>query len=145
MSRTQTFVSNGTKKKIEAIVRQRNVDCSYLIDINLSNTTTMLVEFGIKTYNQERKNNGEKIERDKCNKLILEHVINTTLIMQYLVSNQPPGVIGIDRSDPRPIFAIISSRVKETVEAFHFEQMIRNHLARLSVLHSYASSIRLFV
>jgi hypothetical protein len=115
VSRIQTFVSNGTKKKIEAIIRQRNVDCSYSIDINLSNTTAMLIELGIKTYNQESNSIGDEFDQAKYNKLLLEHVINTSLIMQYLVSNQSLGELGIDGDDPRCISSIISSRVKETV------------------------------
>lgn len=115
MSRIQTFVSNETKKKIEAIVRQRNIDCSYSIDINLSNTTAMLIELGIKTYNQESNSIGDKFDQAKYNKLFLEHVLKTSLIMQHLVSNQSLGELGIDEADQRPISSIINSKVKETV------------------------------
>lgn len=115
MSRIQTFVSNGTKKKIEAIVRQRNVDCSYSIDINLSNTTAMLIELGIKTYNQESNSIGDELDQAKYNKLLLEHVINTSLIIQHHLSNQSLGELGIDGDDPRSISSIVNSRVKETL------------------------------
>lgn len=75
----------------------------------------MLIELGIKTYNQESNSIGDEFDQAKYNKLLLEHVINTSLIMQYLVSNQSLGELGIDGDDPRSISSIISSRVKETV------------------------------
>lgn len=60
MTRVQTFIGKDTKKKLDAIVRQRSIDCSYTLDINLSNTAAMLIDLGIRTYHQERQQQDDK-------------------------------------------------------------------------------------
>lgn len=118
MTRVQTFISKDTKKKLDAIVRQRNIDCSYTQDINVSNTAAMLIDLGIRTYHQERKQEDDKFDQGKYNEILLEHVMMASLIMQYLASNLSRDEMEVFTNDPRPVSLVIGARVKEILMKF---------------------------
>ncbi|UHM93596.1 relaxosome protein TraM [Rahnella victoriana] len=118
MTRVQTFIGKDTKKKLDAIVRQRSIDCSYTLDINLSNTAAMLIDLGIRTYHQERQQQDDKFDQGKYNEILLEHVMMISLIMQHLARNLSLDNMEVSTNDPRPVSLVIDARVKETLMKF---------------------------
>lgn len=85
MPKIQTFVSSAIEEEINNIVQQKKMEGANHFEANLSNTTSMLVELGLRVYKLQRERKEEGFSQTEFNKVMLENMMKTSLISQKLM------------------------------------------------------------
>lgn len=85
MPRIQTFVSNDIEKEIVDIINIKRSEGASKDEANVSNTTSMLIELGIRVYKLQRQKSEGGFSQIEFNKVMLENMMKTSFICQKLL------------------------------------------------------------
>ncbi|QLK63884.1 relaxosome protein TraM (plasmid) [Enterobacteriaceae bacterium Kacie_13] len=85
MPRLQTFVSNEIEQEIVDIINVKRSEGATKDEANVSNTTSMLIELGIRVYKLQRVKQEGGFSQAEFNKVMLENMMKTSLICQKLI------------------------------------------------------------
>lgn len=85
MPRIQTFVSNDIEKEIIDIINIKRSEGATKDEANVSNTTSMLVELGIRVYKLQRQKVEGGFSQIEFNKVMLENMMITSFVCQKLL------------------------------------------------------------
>lgn len=86
MPRIQTFVSNDIEMKLNDIVSVKRTEGASREEANISNTTAMIIELGIRVYQLQRERAEGGFSQIEFNKVLLENVIKSNLICQKILA-----------------------------------------------------------
>lgn len=127
MPKIQTFVSSAIEEEINNIVLEKRTEGADRFEANLSNTTSMLVELGLRVYKLQRNRQEGGFSQVEFNKVMLENMIKTSLISQKLlrISSRSTEIIGVDDFELSRMSAQIKSGVDTIMEQF-FPQMFED-------------------
>ncbi|HHL2713241.1 TPA: conjugal transfer relaxosome DNA-binding protein TraM [Yersinia enterocolitica] len=85
MPRIQTFVSNDIEQEIIDIITIKRSEGATKDEANVSNTTSMLIELGIRVYKLQRQKAEGGFSQIEFNKIMLENMMQTSFICQKLL------------------------------------------------------------
>ncbi|MBS0057634.1 conjugal transfer relaxosome DNA-binding protein TraM [Yersinia sp. Marseille-Q3913] len=85
MPRIQTFVSNDIEQEIVDIINIKRSEGASKDEANVSNTTSMLIELGIRVYKLQRQKSEGGFSQIEFNKVMLENMMKTSFICQKLL------------------------------------------------------------
>ncbi|MFV8801876.1 conjugal transfer relaxosome DNA-binding protein TraM [Yersinia sp. LJYL362] len=85
MPRIQTFVSNDIEQEIVDIINVKRSEGASKDEANVSNTTSMLIELGIRVYKLQRQKSEGGFSQIEFNKIMLENMMKTSFICQKLL------------------------------------------------------------
>lgn len=85
MPRIQTFVSNDIESKLNDIVSVKRMEGASFEEANISNTTAMLIELGIRVYELQREKQEGGFSQAEFNKVMLENVMKASLLCQKIL------------------------------------------------------------
>lgn len=85
MPKIQVFITNQVEEEIQNIVQEKRTEGADRSEANVSNTSAMLIELGLRVYKLqgERKEGG--FSQAEFNKIMLENMMKTSLICQKLI------------------------------------------------------------
>jgi len=120
MPRLQTFVSNVIEQEIRDIINVKRGEGATKDEANVSNTTSMLIELGIRVYKLQRVKQDGGFSQVEFNKLMLENVMKTSLICQKLlrINANNSEVNGIEEFVFNTMAVQIKSTATEVVTRF---------------------------
>lgn len=113
MPRIQTFVSNDIEQEIVDIINIKRSEGATKDEANVSNTTSMLIELGIRVYKLQRQKTEGGFSQVEFNKTLLEHMMKTSFICQKLlgINSYNSEVQGI----PHFQYKVMSTQIKSDV------------------------------
>ena len=116
MPRIQTFVSNDIEMKLSDIVKIKRSEGASKDEANISNTTAMIIELGIRVYElqHERKANG--FNQIEFNKILLENVVKSNLVCQKLLAISIQNV-EVKEQDALSNLTLIAGQIKNASDA----------------------------
>jgi hypothetical protein len=85
MPRIQTFVSNDIEQEIMDIINIKRSEGATKDEANVSNTTSMLIELGIRVYKLQRQKVEGGFSQIEFNKIMLENMMKTSFVCQKLL------------------------------------------------------------
>ncbi|MGE4687776.1 conjugal transfer relaxosome DNA-binding protein TraM [Yersinia enterocolitica] len=85
MPRIQTFVSNDIEQEIVDIINIKRSEGASKDEANVSNTTSMLIELGIRVYKLQRQKSEGGFSQVEFNKVMLENMMKTSFVCQKLL------------------------------------------------------------
>lgn len=112
MPRLQTFVSNEVEQEIVDIINVKRSEGATKDEANVSNTTSMLIELGIRVYKLQRVKQEGGFSQAEFNKVMLENMMKTSLICQKLlrINSNNSEIKGIDEF----AFNAMAAQIKNT-------------------------------
>lgn len=116
MPRIQTFVSNDIEMKLSDIVNIKRSEGASKDEANISNTTAMIIELGIRVYElqHERKENG--FSQIEFNKILLDNVVKSNLVCQKLLAINTQN-IEVEGQDTLSNLSLIAGQIKNASES----------------------------
>lgn len=120
MPKIQTFVSSAIEEEINNIVLEKRTEGADRFEANLSNTTSMLVELGLRVYKIQRNRQEGGFSQVEFNKVMLENMIKTSLISQKLlrISSRNAEIHGVDDFELLRMSSQIKMGVDTIMEQF---------------------------
>lgn len=120
MPKIQTFVSSAIEEEINNIVLEKRTEGADRFEANLSNTTSMLVELGLRVYKIQRNRQEGGFSQVEFNKVMLENMIKTSLISQKLlrISSRNAEIHGVDDFEISRMSSQIKMGVDTIMEQF---------------------------
>ena len=120
MPKIQTFVSSAIEEEINNIVLEKRTEGADRFEANLSNTTSMLVELGLRVYKIQRNRQDGGFSQVEFNKVMLENMIKTSLISQKLlrISSRNTEIHGVDDFELSRMSSQIKMGVDTIMEQF---------------------------
>lgn len=120
MPKIQTFVSSAIEEEINNIVLEKRTEGADRFESNLSNTTSMLVELGLRVYKIQRNRQEGGFSQVEFNKVMLENMIKTSLISQKLlrISSRNAEIYGVDDFEISRMSSQIKMGVDTIMEQF---------------------------
>ncbi|PKE28111.1 conjugal transfer protein TraM [Rahnella sp. AA] len=120
MPKIQTFVSSAIEEEINNIVLEKRTEGADRFEANLSNTTSMLVELGLRVYKIQRNRQEGGFSQVEFNKVMLENMIKTSLISQKLlrISSRNAEIYGVDDFEISRMSSQIKMGVDTIMEQF---------------------------
>lgn len=85
MPKIQVFITNPVEKEIQNIVQEKRSEGADRSEANVSNTSSMLIELGLRVYRLQNEKKEGGFSQSEFNKVMLEHMIKTSLISQKLI------------------------------------------------------------
>lgn len=120
MPRIQTFVSNDIEAKLNDIVSVKRMEGASFEEANVSSTTAMLIELGIRVYELQREKKEGGFSQAEFNKVMLENMMKTTLICQKIIriNSKNTEVQGLEEFTLGAMSSQIKSGVDSVMETF---------------------------
>lgn len=120
MPRIQTFVSNDIEAKLNDIVSVKRMEGASFEEANVSSTTAMLIELGIRVYELQREKKEGGFSQVEFNKVMLENMLKTTLICQKIIriNSKNAEVQGLEEYTLGAMSSQIKSGVDSVMETF---------------------------
>lgn len=120
MPRIQTFVSNDVEMKLNDIVSVKRTEGASREEANISNTTAMIIELGIRVYELQKERAEGGFSQIEFNKVMLENMIKTTLMCQKIIriNSKNTEVKGMDEFTLRTMSSQIKTGVDSVMETF---------------------------
>lgn len=120
MPRLQTFVSGEIEQEIVDIINVKRSEGATKDEANVSNTTSMLIELGIRVYKLQRVNQEGSFSQAELNKIMLENMIKTSLICQKLlrINSNNSEVKGVEEFAFNSMAVQIRSAATDVVNHF---------------------------
>lgn len=120
MPRIQTFVSNDVEMKLNDIVSVKRTEGASREEANISNTTAMIIELGIRVYELQRERAEGGFSQIEFNKVMLENMMKTTLMCQKIIriNSKNTEVQGMDEFTLRTMSSQIKTGVDSVMETF---------------------------
>lgn len=124
MPRLQTFVSNEVEQEIVDIINVKRSEGATKDEANVSNTTSMLIELGIRVYKLQRVKQEGGFSQGEFNKVMLDNMMKTSLICQKLlrINSNNSEIKGIDEF----AFNSMAAQIKNTATGV-VTQFFPNH------------------
>ncbi|AWK15141.1 conjugal transfer relaxosome DNA-binding protein TraM [Candidatus Fukatsuia symbiotica] len=85
MPKLQVFINKTILEKINTIVFNKRNDGAKKHEVNTSNTTSMLIELGLKVYELQQRKTESNFNQTELNKVMLENMVKTNFICQKLL------------------------------------------------------------
>jgi len=85
MPKIQVFITNPVEEEIQNIVQEKRSEGADRSEANVSNTSSMLIELGLRVYKLQNEKKEGGFSQIEFNKVMLEHMIKTSLISQKLI------------------------------------------------------------
>lgn len=120
MPRIQTFVSNDVEIKLNDIVSIKRTEGASREEANISNTTAMIIELGIRVYELQRERAEGGFSQIEFNKVMLENMMKTSAISQKMIKilSKTSEVQGLDEFSIKAMSPQIKAVVDATMEQF---------------------------
>jgi hypothetical protein len=120
MPRIQTFVSNEIEQELIDIINIKRSEGATKDEANVSNTTSMLIELGIRVYKLQREKTEGGFSQAEFNKIMLENVMKTSYISQILlgINSYNQEIAGNEKFIYKDMAAKIKSDVSVAMERF---------------------------
>ena len=116
MPRIQTFVSNGIEMKLSDIVKIKRSEGASKDEANISNTTAMIIELGIRVYELQHERKTSGFSQIEFNKILLENVVKSNLVCQKLLAINTQNV-EVKGQDSLSNLLLIAGQIKNASEA----------------------------
>ena len=81
MPKIQVFVSNPVLEQINDIVNEKRTEGADRSEANVSNTSSMLIELGLRVYKLQRDKTESGFSQLEFNKVMLENMMKTSFIL----------------------------------------------------------------
>ncbi|WP_145574512.1 conjugal transfer relaxosome DNA-binding protein TraM [Yersinia mollaretii] len=120
MPRIQTFVSNDIEQEIADIINIKRSEGATKDEANVSNTTSMLIELGIRVYKLQRQKAEGGFNQIEFNKVMLENMMKTSFISQMLlgINSYNQEIIGNEKFLYKEMAAKIKADAAAVTERF---------------------------
>lgn len=116
MPRIQTFVSNDIEMKLSDIVKIKRSEGASKDEANISNTTAMIIELGIRVYELQHERKTSGFSQIEFNKILLENVVKSNLVCQKLLAINTQNV-EVKGQDSLSNLSLIAGQIKNASEA----------------------------
>lgn len=115
MPKIQVFISNPIEEEILNIVQEKRSEGADKSEANVSNTSSMLIELGLRVYRLQNQRKEGGFSQTEFNKIMLENMMKTSLICQKVIrmSSKNSEVQGLDEFT----LGTMSSQIKTGVDA----------------------------
>lgn len=115
MPKIQVFISNPIEEEILNIVQEKRSEGADKSEANVSNTSSMLIELGLRVYRLQNQRKEGGFSQTEFNKIMLENMMKTSLICQKVIrmSSKNSEVQGLDEFT----LGNMSSQIKTSVDA----------------------------
>ncbi|AVF38070.1 conjugal transfer relaxosome DNA-binding protein TraM [Rahnella sikkimica] len=116
MPRIQTFVSNDIEMKLNDIVSIKRAEGASKDEANISNTTAMIIELGIRVYELQHERREGGFSQIEFNKILLENVVKSNLVCQKILAINTQNV-EVKGQDALSNLSLIAAQIKNASEA----------------------------
>lgn len=116
MPRIQTFVSNDIEMKLSDIVKIKRSEGASKDEANISNTTAMIIELGIRVYELQHERKAGGFSQIEFNKILLENVVKSNLVCQKLLAISTQNV-EVKEQDALSNLTLIAGQIKNASDA----------------------------
>lgn len=116
MPRIQTFVSNDVEMKLNDIVSIKRTEGASREEANISNTTAMIIELGIRVYELQKEKAEGGFSQIEFNKILLENVVKSNLVCQKLLAISTQNV-EVKGQDALSNLTLIAGQIKNASDA----------------------------
>lgn len=116
MPRIQTFVSNDIEMKLNDIVSVKRTEGASREEANISNTTAMIIELGIRVYQLQRERAEGGFSQIEFNKILLDNVVKSNLVCQKLLAISTQNV-EVKGQDALSNLTLIAGQIKNASDA----------------------------
>lgn len=115
MPKIQVFVSNPVLEQINDIVNEKRTEGADRSEANVSNTSSMLIELGLRVYKLQRDKTESGFSQLEFNKVMLENMMKTSFISQMLLgmNSYNQEIVG----DNRFIYKDMAAKIKNDAAA----------------------------
>lgn len=116
MPRIQTFVSNDIEMKLSDIVKIKRSEGASKDEANISNTTAMIIELGIRVYELQHERKASGFSQIEFNKILLDNVVKSNLVCQKLLAISTQNV-EVKGQDALSNLTLIAGQIKNASDA----------------------------
>jgi hypothetical protein len=116
MPRIQTFVSNDIEMKLSNIVNIKRSEGASKDEANISNTTAMIIELGIRVYELQHERREGGFSQIEFNKILLENVVKSNLVCQKLLAINTQNS-EVKEQEALSNLSLIAGQIKSASEA----------------------------
>ena len=116
MPRIQTFVSNDIEMKLSDIVKIKRSEGASKDEANISNTTAMIIELGIRVYELQHEPKANGFNQIEFNKILLDNVVKSNLVCQKLLAISTQNV-EVKGQDALSNLTLIAGQIKNASDA----------------------------
>lgn len=116
MPRIQTFVSNDIEMKLSDIVNIKRSEGASKDEANISNTTAMIIELGIRVYELQHERKESGFSQIEFNKILLENVVKSNLVCQKLLAINTQNV-EVKGQDALSNLSLVAGQIKNASES----------------------------
>jgi hypothetical protein len=120
MPKIQVFVSNPVLEQINDIVNEKRTEGADRSEANVSNTSSMLIELGLRVYKLQRNKTESGFSQLEFNKVMLENMMKTSFISQMLLgmNSYNQEIVGDNRFIYKDMAAKIKNDAATVMERF---------------------------
>lgn len=120
MPKIQVFISNPVEEEILNIVQEKRSEGADRNEANVSNTSSMLIELGLRVYKLQNEKKEGGFSQTEFNKIMLENMMKTSLICQKVIrmSSKSSEVQGLDEFTLGSMSSQIKTGVDSVMEQF---------------------------
>lgn len=120
MPKIQVFISNPVEEEILNIVQAKRSEGADRNEANVSNTSSMLIELGLRVYKLQNEKKEGGFSQTEFNKIMLENMMKTSLICQKVIrmSSKNSEVQGLDEFTLGNMSSQIKTGVDSVMEQF---------------------------
>lgn len=113
MPKIQVFVSKPILDDINNIVNEKINEGADRSEANISQTTAMLTELGLRVYKLQQDKKSEEFSQEEFNKIMLENMMKTSFVCQKLlgINSFNAEIQNMDKFN----FQTMASQIKEDV------------------------------
>lgn len=120
MPKIQVFITNPVEEEILNIVQEKRSEGADRNEANVSNTSSMLIELGLRVYKLQNEKKEGGFSQVEFNKIMLENMMKTSLICQKVIrmSSKNSEVQGLDEFTLGTMSSQIKTGVDTVMERF---------------------------
>lgn len=116
MPKIQVYMNHAALEKIEGIVNEKRQGGASIQEANVSNTSSMLIELGLRVYTMQLERGKSGFNLAEFNRTILEHTIKTNCIANELLLMAARNSLSM--KDLEDLKIKIRSRTQDEIERF---------------------------
>lgn len=116
MPKIQVYMNHATLEKIEGIVNEKRQGGASLQEANVSNTSSMLIELGLRVYTMQLERGKSGFNLAEFNRTMLEHTIKTNCIANELLLMAAPNSLSV--KDLEDLKIKIRARTQDEIDRF---------------------------
>jgi len=116
MPKIQVYMNHAALEKIEGIVNEKRQGGASIQEANVSNTSSMLIELGLRVYTMQLERGKSGFNLAEFNRTMLEHTIKTNCIANELLLMAARNSLSV--KDLEDLKIKIRSRTQDEIERF---------------------------